>query len=113
MAFSDRKAANDLAGVFHCLRYYLEGDERRYGAEHHGAAVPFEYTGAYLLGIDGRPFLGAQVSQTVGTVLDRFANPGSEGIAIVARELGKIAIEEDDRAEVFGHFQWYRRGIGL
>src|SRR5690606_25846883 len=41
VAFGDRKAAKDLAGVFHCLRHYLD-DERRYGAEHEGAGVPFE-----------------------------------------------------------------------
>lgn len=113
VAFSDRKAAKDLAGVFHCLRYYLEDDERRYGAEHDGTGVPFEYTGAYLLGIDGRPFLSTQVSQSVGTVLDRFADPDADPVGMVVRERGRIAIEDEDRAEVFEHFQWYRRGIGL
>jgi hypothetical protein len=44
-----------------------------------GAGVPFEYTGAYLLGIDGRPFLGAKLSQAAATVLDRFADSDSEG----------------------------------
>lgn len=113
VAFSDRKASKDLAGVFHCLRYYLEGDERRYGAEYEGAGVPFEYTGAYLLGIDGGPFLSRQLSQTVEAMLDRFAHSDSEAVALVAREQGQIAIEEEDRANVFEHFQWYRRGIGL
>jgi predicted nucleotidyltransferase len=112
VAFSDRKAAKDLAGVFHCLRYYLEGDERRYGADYDGVGVPFEYTSAYLLGVDGRPFLSTQLSQAVGRVLDRFAGPDSEGVAIVGRELGRIAVDEEDRADVFEHFRWYRRGIG-
>jgi hypothetical protein len=72
VAFSDRAEPKDLAGVFHCLQHYLEDDERRYGAEHNGAGVPFEYTGAYLLGVDGRAFLGpiprpSQESSTVST----------------------------------------------
>jgi predicted nucleotidyltransferase len=113
VAFSDRKASKDLAGVFHCLRYYLEDDERRYDAEHEGAGVPFEYTGAYLLGIDGRPFLSRSLSQTVEAILDRFADSDSEAVALVAREQGRIAIEEEDRADVFDHFRWYRRGVGL
>jgi predicted nucleotidyltransferase len=113
VAFNDRKAPKDLAGVFHCLRHYLEDDERRYGAEHDGVGVPFEYTGAYLLGIDGRPFLSTQVSQTVGTVLGGFTDFDSEGVAIVAREQGRIVIEEEERTDLFEHFQWYRRGIGL
>lgn len=113
VAFSDRKASKDLAGVFHCLRHYLEDDERRYGAEHEGAGVPFEYTGAYLLGIDGQLFLGRQLSQAVEAVLDRFADSDSELVALVAREHGRIAIEEEDRADVFAHFRWYRAGVGL
>lgn len=113
VAFNDRKASKDLAGVFHCLRYYLEDDERRYGAEHEGVGVPFEYTGAYLLGIDGRPFLSTRVSQAVGTVLDRFADLNSDGVGIVTSERGRMAIEEDDRVDVFEHFRWYRRGVGL
>ncbi len=113
VAFDDRKAPKDLAGVFHCLRYYLEDDERRYGAEHEGVGVPFEYTGAYLLGIDGRPFLGTRVSQAVGAVLDRFADANSDGVRIVTSERGRMAIEEDDRVDVFEHFRWYRRGVGV
>ena len=112
VAFSDRKASKDLAGVFHCLRYYLEDDERRYGAEHEGAGVPFEYTGAYLLGIDGRLFLSRQLSQAVEAVLDRFADSDSEVVSLVAREHGRIAIDEEDRADVFEHFRWYQKGIG-
>jgi hypothetical protein len=34
----------------------------RYGAEHDGEGVPYEYTGAYLLGVDGRPFLDAELA---------------------------------------------------
>jgi predicted nucleotidyltransferase len=113
VAFNDRKAPKDLAGVFHCLRYYLEDDERRYGAEYEGVGVPFEYTGAYLLGIDGRPFLGTRVSQAVGAVLDRFPDADSDGVGIVTSERGRMAPEEDDRVDVFEHFGWYRRGVGV
>ncbi len=113
VAFSDRKAAKDLAGVFHCLRHYLDDDERRYGAEHEGAGVPFEYTSAYLLGTDGRQFLSRQLTQSVGTVLDRFTDPDADPVGMVVWERGRIAIDDEDRVEVFEHFQWYRRGIDL
>ena len=73
VAFDDRKAPKDLAGVFHCFQHYLKDDERRYGAEHDGEGVPYEYTGAYLLGVDGRPFLDAELAGTVVKVLARFA----------------------------------------
>jgi predicted nucleotidyltransferase len=111
VAFSDRKAPKDLAGVFHCLRHYLEDDERRYGVEHDGAGVLFEYTGAYLLGIDGRRFLSAELSQAVATVLDRFADADSEGVAIVAREQGRFVLEQEELEDVLHHFHWYRRGL--
>lgn len=113
VAYSDRKAAKDLAGVFHCLRFYLEDDDRRYGAEHEGVGVPFEYTGAYLLGTDGRPFLSPEVSLAARTVLDRFDDPYSSGVTAVAIERGRVEIEEEDRVDVFEHFRWYRRGVGL
>lgn len=113
VAFSDRRAAKDLGGVSHCLRFYLEDDERRYGAEHEGEGVPFEYTGAWLLGTDGRPFVSAQVARAVGSVLDRFTDPDAEAVGVVIRESGRLAIDEAARTEVFEQFQWYRRGIGL
>ena len=113
VAFSDRKEPRDLAGVFHCLQHYLEDDDGRYGAEHEGRGVPFEYTGAYLLGVDGLPFFSAQVSEAVRAVLDRFAHPDSDVIGVVAHERGRVAIEEEDRIEVFEHLSWYRRGLGF
>jgi hypothetical protein len=95
------------------LRFYLEDDERRYGAEHEGEGVPFEYTGAWLLGTDGRPFVSAQVARAVGSVLDRFTDSDAEAVGMVIRESGRLAIDDAARTEVFEQFQWYRRGIGL
>lgn len=99
-AFHDRKAPKDLASVFHCLQHYLEDDERRYDAEHDGQGVPYEYTGAYLLGLDGQPFLDRQLADTVATVLDRFSDPDAAVIGTVVRERGRILIEDHDRTEV-------------
>jgi len=113
VAFDDRKAPKDLAGVFHCLEHYLEEDERRYGAEHDGEGVPYEYTGAYLLGVDGRPFLDAQLARTVVKVLDRFADPDADVVGLVARERGRIPPTDEERAIIFDHFHWYRRAAGL
>jgi predicted nucleotidyltransferase len=111
VAFSDRAEPKDLAGVFHCLRHYLEGDERRYGAEHNGTGVPFEYTGAYLLGLDGRSFLGPRLHEIAGMVLDRFVDADADVVGAVLRERGLVLVEDEDRLDVLEHFQWYRRGI--
>jgi hypothetical protein len=46
-------------------------------------------------------------------VLDRFSDPDSDVIGVVAHEHGWVAIEEEDRIEVFEHFSWCRRGLGL
>jgi predicted nucleotidyltransferase len=113
VAFSDRAAPKDLAGVFHCLQHYLDDDDRRYGAEHNGAGVPFEYTGAYLLGVDGQVFLGPRLSDTIARVLDRFVDSDADVVATVLRERGRILIEDEDSLDVFEHFLWYRRGVGL
>lgn len=113
VAFSDRKDPKDLAGVLHCLEHYLEDDERRYGVEYEGEGVPFEYTCAYLLGVDARPFLDEPVSQAVVAVLDRFSDPDADIVGIVAREKGRLIVEDDQRIEIFELFRWYRLGTGL
>ena len=113
VAFSDRKQSKDLAGVFHCLQHYLEDDERRYGAEHQGEGVPYEYTCAHLLGTDGRRFLDPLLSEAVAGVLDRFSGPDAEVIGIVAREKGRARIEDEEGSEIVEHFRWYRLGAGL
>ena len=113
VAFSDRKAAKDLGGVLHCLEYYVEDDERRYGVDHSGEGVPFEYTCAYLLGVDGRRFLDAALSDTVRGVLGRFDEPGAAVVGIAARERRQDLLEDEHRQEVFELFRWYRLGTGL
>jgi predicted nucleotidyltransferase len=113
VAFSDRKEPKDLAGVFHCLRHYLEDDERRYDVEYEGEGVPYEYTCAYLLGADGRAFLDEPLSAAVSGVLDRFGDPDASVIDMVGRENGRMMLEDDERADIFEHFRWYRRGSGL
>jgi predicted nucleotidyltransferase len=113
MAFSDRKEPRDLAGIFHCLQHYLEADERRYGVEHQGEGVPYEYTCAYLLGDDGRRFLDEPLSRAVAEVLDHFTDSDAAEIGIVARERGQFVIEDEDRSDIFEHFRWYRVGVGL
>jgi predicted nucleotidyltransferase len=113
VAFDDRKAPKDLAGIFHCLQHYLDDDERLYGAEYGGRGVPFEYTGAYLLGVDGQSFLEARLSEVAIRVLDRFSDPDSDVVGIVTRERGWSVIEDHVRIDVFEHFAWYTRGIGL
>ncbi len=111
VAFSDRKAPRDLAGVFHCLRHYLHDDERRYGLDHQGAGVPFEYTGAYLLGIDGRPFVSAEVTRAVAEVLRSIADADVDVAGVIAREQGRVATDDESSADVFDHFAWYSRGL--
>lgn len=113
VAFDDRKASKDLAGVFHCFQHYLEDDERRYGAEHDGEGVPYEYTGAYLLGVDGRRFLDAELAGTVVKALDRFSDADADVVGLVARERGRIVPTDDERAIIFEHFRWFRFGAGL
>jgi len=113
VAFSDRKAAKDLAGVLHCLEHYLEDDDRRYGVDHDGEGVPFEYTCAYLLGMDGQRFLDAALSNTVRTVLARFDEPEADVVGIAAGERRRGFIEDQYRTEIFERFRWYRFGTGL
>jgi predicted nucleotidyltransferase len=113
VAFSDRKDPKDLASVLHCLEHYLEDDDRRYGVEHEGEGVPFEYTCAYLLGVDGRPFLDESLSRVARTVLSRFNDPDADVVGLVAREQRRLAVHDEYRSEIVDLFRWYRLGTGL
>lgn len=113
VAFSDRKEPKDLASVLHCLEHYLEDDERRYGAEHRGEGVPYEYTCAYLLGVDARHFLDTPLRKAVTTVLDLFDEPDAQVVGLVAGEAGRRLVDDDRRAEIFQLYRWFRLGGGL
>ena len=75
--------------------------------------MPYEYTGAYLLGVDGRPFLDAELAGTVVKVLNRFSDADADVVSLVARERGRVVPTDDERAIIFDHFRWYRLGGGL
>ncbi len=113
VAFSDRKAAKDLASVLHCLEHYVEDDDRRFGIDHDADGVPYEYTCAYLLGVDARPFLDQTLSGTVRSVLDLLSDPDSGTVGIVAREKGRFIVDEEELIEIFERFRWYRLGTGI
>ena len=84
VAFSDRRAPKDLGSVLHCLEHYLEDDERRYGVEYGGAGVPYEYTCAYLLGLDARPLLDDAIIQAAGSVLARLDDADAQLVGVAA-----------------------------
>ena len=75
--------------------------------------MPYEYTCAYLLGLDGRHFLDEPVSQACRAVLARFDDPDAEGVGIVVRSSGRLVIERHDQIGIFERFRWYRLGAGL
>lgn len=112
VAFSDRKAAKDLGGVLHCLEHYLEDDDRRYGVEYGAEGVPYEYTCAHLLGLDGRMFLDDALVAAVRAVLEHFDEPDAAVVGIAAGERGRL-VEDDQRLQVFELFRWYRLGLSL
>jgi predicted nucleotidyltransferase len=113
VAFSDRRAAKDLGSVLHCLEHYLEDDDRRYGVDHAGAGVPYDYTCAYLLGVDGARFLDAPLRQAVTATLDRFDEPDADVVGIATGEKGRLYLDDEERTKTFELFRWYRLGAGL
>ena len=99
---------------FHCLEHYLEDDGRRYGADHDDEGVPYEYTGAYVVGVEARPFLDELASAKPSRrFLDRFDEPDATVVGVVAREAHGLIVEDQHRLEIFELFRWYRLGTGL
>lgn len=101
VAFGDRRDPKHLAGVLHCLEHYREVDEQRYDVEHDGRGVPYTYSSAYLLGVDGRKFPDEPVARAASVVLDRFSEPEAPIVGTVAREQGHVLIEDEERVEIF------------
>jgi hypothetical protein len=96
----------DLASVLHCLRHYREDDDARYGLEHEGELVPFEFTSADLLGLDARPF-APSVATSIRLLLDQFDSPDAAIVGLVASEDRRVLVEDADRLEVFDLFRWF------
>ena len=110
VAFGDRKMAKDMTSVIHCLRHYQADGDRRYGLDHEGEPVPFDFGGAYLLGLDGRPFHDARFIGAVVAVLDQFADPDDLWVGTVAREEGYLGDDDRHRLEVVELLKWFRLG---
>jgi predicted nucleotidyltransferase len=101
VAFTDRNLAKDIAGVLHCLRNYAEDDDRRFGLEHDGTLVPYEYGSAYLLGRDALPFVDDKWRHLVAPLLARLIEPG-------------IDDDDDYRArENRELWRWFSTALGL
>ena len=114
VAFSDRKAAKDLGSIVHCLRHYDEDADRRYGVEHAGVLVPFEFSTAYLLGLDAAAYVrDDRVRPLAAGVLDLFADADSAGIDLVARDEGRPNLEPSQREEIAPQFKWFRSGLAV
>ena len=112
VAYADRLECKDLASVLHCLRHYREDDDARYGLEHEGELVPFEFTPACLLGLDARRFV-ASLAMSIRPLLDRLDSPDAVIVGLVATEDRRVLIEDADRLEVFEFFRWFRLSAGL
>ncbi len=113
VAFTDRKAPKDLGSVLHCLEHYLEDDDRRYDAEFNGQGVPYDYTCAFLLGVDGRRFLDAPLRQAVTSILNRFDDPYADVVGLATGEKGRLYVDDEGRSQTFERFRWYRLGLTL
>jgi len=115
VAYSDRKLGKHLDAIEHVLRYYAQDDERLWGVEYQGALVEYDYGPAYLLGIDGREYLGPELIQALAAVPDALLATGARAA------IGNAAVDVDDDLGGDGTWKptfeelllWCRRGLGL
>ena len=106
VAYSDRKLTKDLEGVEHVLRHYASDDDRRWGLAHEGNLVEFDYGPAYLLGADGKQFLGPEFVVTLTPLLATLSDAGAA--------LRDHRIDDAEWRPGFKELLlWYRRGLGL
>jgi hypothetical protein len=96
----------DLEGVEHVLRHYASDDDRRWGLVHEESLVEFDYGPAYLLGADGRQFLGPELVATLTPLLATLSDA-------TAQRRGRPMDDSEWRPGFEDLLQWYRRGLGL
>lgn len=113
VAFSDRKAPKDIGSVLHCLRHYEAYSDRRYGLDHAGEPVPFDFGGAYLLGLGGRRFHDESLVDTVRPVLTMLGDPDSPWVGTIAREDDPFGSDHDRRTRVVELLTWFRLGAAI
>lgn len=112
-AYKDRKAPKDLGSVLHCLRHYEEDADRRYGLEHDGQLVPFEFTTAFMLGQDASPFTEDALATVAVDVLNELSDVDSVSVDRAVREEGRLYVEPEHQQEIVELFRWFRRGAAL
>jgi predicted nucleotidyltransferase len=111
VAFSDRVRWKDPAGAVWCLYQYAADDDRRFGLEHGSAFVPYEFTTAYLTGLDARPYFSSELRRVVEPVLRRLEEDIGAAETIAA-EVGWRTVEGDSLHPIGEAFRWFRAGLG-
>lgn len=113
VAYTDRGLPKDPASVLHVLQHYAADDDRRFGLEHEGELVPFEFTSACLVGLDGRTYVDGNLRRLVSPVVSELTVPDSPLVDRVLRENGLVSLDEEPRREAAERFRWFQRGAGL
>jgi len=104
VAYSDRAFEKDVVAVEHVLRHYQEADDRRWGLEHKESLVDVDNATAYLLGLDGKTFLGDELKAALLPVFAQLADD---------EERDDDDDGDDWRASRGRLFLWYEKGLGL
>lgn len=110
VAYTDRKAEKDLAAVEHLLRHYADDDDRRWGLEHRGELVEYDYGPAYLLGKDGTQFLGPDLVEVLQPLLATLTDRDGDSGAVPHRDDDHEDQWKPRREDLF---LWYGRGLDV
>ncbi len=113
VAYSDRSAARDPAGVLHCLLFYEEDADRLYGVEHEGVLIDFDLAAAYLLGLDARPLIDEPLAQVIRRTVSELSDPESPLGFLTVREYRGGASDDRLRTHSARLFHAYRDGLGI
>jgi predicted nucleotidyltransferase len=113
VAYADRRKLKDLTGFLHCARYYedVEASDRRYGLEQAGEMTPLEFGGAFLLGLDGRPYRDPHLRERLTHLLEGLIDREGPDLHEAAHEVGRLPSDDRWREECHQLIRWYRLGL--
>jgi predicted nucleotidyltransferase len=112
LAYEDRKLSKDLSAIKYCQTHYGEDcPDGRFTIISETEALLWEDSGAYLLGIEVKPYINEKIKTGVDQFLQRFFSFEAPIIDLVFRGEGRVMPSDSERKTVFGLFDWFAKGL--
>ncbi len=93
------------------MKHYEKDSDRPFGLSHEDKLVPYEYSSAYLVGMDAEDFVNTKMKTTIAPVLIKMADPESE--IVMSLGVQERTTEEEYLQDISEYYRWLLKGLRL